>query len=400
MFAPLVEVAISLAFIYLLFSLVVSWINEFITSRLAARGKYLREQLSEALDDQHNKNWAELLYVHPAIDLLAKKEQRPPAYIPGNLFAIGLIDLITNEAKMVKYRQDEAKNVILEESLPYQEPINNFNAGLQKLKKSEVKILLQNLLDNAGGDYGKLKTNLITWYDDYMDRVSGWYKKKIRGWLFLIGLGVTIAFNVDTIHLVTALWKNASLRESVVKAADTYISRAEPLTQTGANASTKTPQPDSLRQTSTVSGPDSTQSTGNIGQLAERIDSVYQELKILNLPIGYECVCVTDSAGIKNAQQKNTTNTPLSSVTTSNGQPNQPKKRHLTIEADGYFATLGCAFKQWWADPSLSNMIGWIITAGALSFGAPFWFDILKKFVNVRSSGIKPEKVSTEDVKN
>src|SRR6478735_1389285 len=103
MLTSILELAISLVFIYLSFSLVVSWINEFITSRFSTRGKYLREQLSAALDDQFNKNWAELLYVHPTVDLLAKREQRPPAYIPGNLFATGLVDLIINEAKIVHY---------------------------------------------------------------------------------------------------------------------------------------------------------------------------------------------------------------------------------------------------------------------------------------------------------
>ena len=36
------------------------------------------------------------------------------------------------------------------------------------------------------------------------------------------------------------------------------------------------------------------------------------------------------------------------------------------------------------------KILGWIITALAISKGAPFWFDILKKIVSVRSSGSKP----------
>lgn len=35
--------------------------------------------------------------------------------------------------------------------------------------------------------------------------------------------------------------------------------------------------------------------------------------------------------------------------------------------------------------------IGWILTAFAISLGAPFWFDLLKKFIGVRST-IKPEE--------
>lgn len=36
------------------------------------------------------------------------------------------------------------------------------------------------------------------------------------------------------------------------------------------------------------------------------------------------------------------------------------------------------------------KVLGWIITAIAVSLGAPFWFDLLRKVVNLRSSGEKP----------
>lgn len=38
----------------------------------------------------------------------------------------------------------------------------------------------------------------------------------------------------------------------------------------------------------------------------------------------------------------------------------------------------------------LVKALGWIITALAISKGAPFWFDILRKIVSVRSSGKRP----------
>lgn len=45
----------------------------------------------------------------------------------------------------------------------------------------------------------------------------------------------------------------------------------------------------------------------------------------------------------------------------------------------------------------VSGIPGWILTAFALSLGAAFWFDVLKRLVNVRSSGPKPEStVKTE----
>lgn len=38
----------------------------------------------------------------------------------------------------------------------------------------------------------------------------------------------------------------------------------------------------------------------------------------------------------------------------------------------------------------LLKILGWLVTVFALSFGAPFWFDVLGKVVNMRSSGPKP----------
>ena len=38
-------------------------------------------------------------------------------------------------------------------------------------------------------------------------------------------------------------------------------------------------------------------------------------------------------------------------------------------------------------------VLGWLLTAIAVSFGAPFWFDVLGKFSNLRAAGRKPESV-------
>jgi hypothetical protein len=40
--------------------------------------------------------------------------------------------------------------------------------------------------------------------------------------------------------------------------------------------------------------------------------------------------------------------------------------------------------------------IGWLITAAAISLGAPFWFDTLNRFMVVRST-VKPKEKSPEE---
>lgn len=47
-----------------------------------------------------------------------------------------------------------------------------------------------------------------------------------------------------------------------------------------------------------------------------------------------------------------------------------------------------------------SSIIGWLVTASASLFGAPFWFDTLKTLVRLRGTGTKPEsKTQGHDTK-
>jgi hypothetical protein len=44
----------------------------------------------------------------------------------------------------------------------------------------------------------------------------------------------------------------------------------------------------------------------------------------------------------------------------------------------------------------LTKLLGWIMTGIALSFGAPFWFDLLSKLVNIRGAGDKPKRADAK----
>ena len=35
-----------------------------------------------------------------------------------------------------------------------------------------------------------------------------------------------------------------------------------------------------------------------------------------------------------------------------------------------------------------STLVGWLISILALTLGAPFWFDLLKTVINIRSDGL------------
>jgi hypothetical protein len=44
-------------------------------------------------------------------------------------------------------------------------------------------------------------------------------------------------------------------------------------------------------------------------------------------------------------------------------------------------------------------VFGLLITAAAISLGAPFWFDILSKAVNIRAAGPNPAPSPKGDIK-
>ncbi|WP_133271306.1 hypothetical protein [Hymenobacter radiodurans] len=80
---PILEVAISLALLYLFFSQVVLSGFELIASKINLRGRFLRYQLTKALNSGNDKNWAELMYRHPSVDMLAQTTKRPqPMFRP------------------------------------------------------------------------------------------------------------------------------------------------------------------------------------------------------------------------------------------------------------------------------------------------------------------------------
>ena len=66
------------------------------------------------------------------------------------------------------------------------------------------------------------RRSLEAWFDDGMDRVSGWYKRKTQFVLFAIGLVIAVGLNVDSIAIGRTLWISPALRSYSVAAAEQY----------------------------------------------------------------------------------------------------------------------------------------------------------------------------------
>src|ERR1051326_4205668 len=72
-----------------------------------------------------------------------------------------------------------------------------------------------------------------------MERVSGWYKRKVQLIILLIGLVLSAAINADSIGIAQALSTNPALRAGVVAAAEEYAKNAPPKSPSDLQSSVK-----------------------------------------------------------------------------------------------------------------------------------------------------------------
>lgn len=305
--SEILDIGIGLAFVYLLLSLVCSVVNEWIAGVVGLRAKNLEAGIRSLFSDgkltipandkspELEKFLADAVYDHGLIqslyradwlDKLLKRGGRP-SYIPANLFSMALVDTL------VPADGGDPKS------------IEALRSAIAKLPQGAARQMLLTLVSQANTDVVKARQAIESWYNDGMDRVAGWYKRKVQLILITLALLLTIATNTDTIVVAKALISSPALRASTVQAAQNYI-HDHPDTTPGQN--------------------DGTQKT---------LEGLRQQLQQLSLPIGWS--------------------------------------QHPT---------------NWW-----SAILGWLLTTVAVSLGAPFWFDVLNKFMIVRST-VKPREKS------
>jgi hypothetical protein len=164
-----------------------------------------------------------------------------------------------------------------------------------------------------------------------MERLSGAYKRQLKWLSMLIGLIVAIAFNADSFNVATTLWSDQDRRASVVAIA----------TKVAQESAAKPPE------------------SADEAKLQEAIKKTENTLR--SLPIGWNCV-------VKRA----TTTAPAAQEQVTLGYWECAKTKLPTV--------------------TLTQVLGWMLTAAALTLGAPFWFDLLQKFINIRGAGGKPKR--------
>lgn len=320
-FSTYLNFLISLVFIIALCSVILSIIYEAIAYYMKSRGDFLKNALEQVLNDTVHEgqlNLTELFYAHPQIDLTKKTYRHLPAYISSQNFAQTLVDALCN--KHIRDNLSITSNPL--ESATIKDPlalkVDNklqlFNAAVENFGYCDLQILLNGFISNADGSLDKLYRNITQWYEEYMNRVSGWYKIKVQKNLFMLAVIVCIAMNMDFFKISLSLMNDKNLTEHIAKIAETYNPPAKI---------------------------DSITNAADLQKAIELKNNIVDTLYKLNAPILWQ-------------------NESLASIK-----------------------------KNWFF-----KLVGWLIMAVALSFGSPFWFELLNKLVNIRKTGIKPALLS------
>ncbi len=355
-----IDIVIGLIFIYLLYSLLATLIQEIISTNFSFRSKVLEKGIIRMLeDDNHFKmrilslaklfrkrkdetgsgKLSTVFYDHPLIKFLGEnKFHSKPSYIKKSTFSKVVVDLLRGD----KLKPGDDIQSLIQKSLDDQKTaIGNISIDPQTLS------FLKSIWVDAKGDIEKFKVLIEDWFDETMDRVSGWYKKYIQVVLMIIGLTIAVVFDVDTIDIVRKLEKDPKLREQLVQQADAFIEAHPNLDQ-----ELQKEKAENAELVKTLAGKDS-----DADSLKEVMDAeskmAYEKLK-------------TRRDSLFNAATE--------------------LVKDDLAKANNLLGNQIWSYK-WEGFPNfLQSLFGWFLTALAISLGAPFWFDMLNKLMKLRSS--------------
>jgi hypothetical protein len=242
-------------------------------------------------------------------------------------------------------------------SSPAPGPLQPLRDAIGAIPNDQTRKALLALVDAAGNDVSKARENIETWFNSSMERVSSWYKRRSQLIIFIIGFAAAVALNADSVMLVKSLSTDKTMRDSLVASAEAYAKANNPPPTSAAPSSNPAkPTADQAKVSPPSPLPAACDKDENSPEC--KLAKTLKEIRGLELPIGWV------DAGV-GAEQRRT-------------WPGNHWRR------DG-----GWWYQLYW------HWLGWLITALAVSLGAPFWFDLLNKFISVRSS-MKPDEKSPE----
>ena len=120
-----------------------------------------------------------------------------PSYISSRSFADAVIDLVVPDAAGQTTMTTISRNI---DGLPDNTPL---------------KTSLQALASNAGTDVSRFRTGVEHWYDDHMDRVSGWYKRYVAKITLVIGAVLVLLLNINVLTIGRTLYTQSTVSRAI-----------------------------------------------------------------------------------------------------------------------------------------------------------------------------------------
>ena len=269
---------------------------------------------------------------------------------------------------------------------------------------SNLKVLAQGVktkvIDTEEGVIA-FRRHLEYSFDKSMERASGVYKRNAKGVAVLIGLLLALGANADTFHMVSRLSKDSVLRQTVTQNASNVLSSSNTLSNSNA-LSNSNPVSSSNFASSNIQG--SPTGSENIEKQLKQIkDSTDKALTDISLPVGWTETTLGQQLGWKSnwkseskAKQIQFNSQLVGNKTASENTSDEPYLFQRIIN--------------WtFSGPSLSLkkiirwtfiLIGWIVSGIAISMGAPFWFDMINRIVNVRNTGKIPKSPPARNIES
>jgi hypothetical protein len=226
--SAVLDLAVGLIFTFLTVSLATGTIVEAIASFLKLRAKTLREGIGQLLNDTSYSGLAKEIYAHAVVNprgdgtpaSASKSNKNDPAYIDRQLFGQAMLDILKISPEIA----NAATNVTAPLGKPTMVELKAaVDGALQAAATAQGKTmpdpqlqrLLHGIIERSLGDPDKIKGELVAWFDNAMDRVSGWYKRWTQLIGFIAALFLAAGLNINAIGVAQALWTQPKLAQEL-----------------------------------------------------------------------------------------------------------------------------------------------------------------------------------------
>ena len=225
--SSILEVVIGVIFVYLLLSILCTSANEWAATLTRRRSKMLRKGIEQLLASQRLIDGGPLtgfldeFEKHALISSLKHDKYHPPYLAPRTFVAV-VTDILTAGAPMPVTSPPLPNDMV--QALRFQQ----FEDGVRGLPDGHVKTSILALIQRSNRNIDAAHTAVEGWFNDAMDRVNGWYKRRTQIWTVIIAFCLTLVANANTITIVRKLGSDPVLRTKVVEEAKVRAQKPRP----------------------------------------------------------------------------------------------------------------------------------------------------------------------------